>query len=156
METNIEEVVKKFFNRTYAVGIKPENNTLANTALHKNGVHKKDGLNYVKGKSKKTYKELFHLLNNTHMFSNNVAFTTATLELFRSRNDSFLRLLVKFANGKISEKQLQYFILKSMFDVINLKMLGSNKEETARAKDFDFPMKDTGSFFKQLKAWRMD
>jgi hypothetical protein len=150
METNINEVIEKFFNRTYAAGVRPENNALANKAWRHR--RKKNGLNRVKGKADITYKELWHILNSHYEFAKKNPF-----ENVNNRDVvNVLKLLVRLSNGKVNEKQFENGILATIVNPINRKEYGHNAEETVAEKGFDWPMKDTGSFVNQFKVWRIE
>jgi hypothetical protein len=147
IETNVRQVLEKFFNRTYAVGIRPETqNELINITDHKS--KKADGLNRVIGKSEDvTYGDLWKILDGYYEFTKKTYALGDRLKIIKS-------LIREFNGGK--EKNTEHVVLRILTDLINSKQFGNHSEEWAKEKGFQFAMKDTGSFYKRLKVWRLD
>jgi hypothetical protein len=146
IETNIKQVLKKFLTRTYAVGIpRATAREFVNLADHTR--KKADGLNRVSGKSKETtygqlwkkLDEYYDMVEITYKIGNRV-------KLFRA--------LVREANGG-SIRSTDNTVLRILTDLINSKKFGNHSEAWAEMKGFMFNMKDTGSFFKRLRVWRL-
>ncbi|MDR1498718.1 MAG: hypothetical protein LBS34_00315 [Rickettsiales bacterium] len=146
IETNLNQVLEKFFNRTYVVGFTPKTlGEKVNISDHK--VKKVDGLNRVTGKNNDvTYEQLWKYLNNYYDF-------VKKTHKLGDRN-IIAKAMIRLANGKSKEKQLENSVLRTFTTLINSKAFGKHSEEWEEVKGFQFAMKDTGSFYKRLKVWR--
>lgn len=148
--SNLVEFMESKLNKTYFIGITKDNNKLVNVANHlKSNKGSKNGLNYVKGKGKITFKHLFNILNDRYEFLKKMDLSPKNKDVI-----NIVKFLVKNINNpNVGVKQIENGYLALLVNVINRKEFGSNAESTIYQKGFDFVMKDTGSFIKQLKVW---
>ena len=92
---------------------------------------------------------MFKILNNKYSFLKKIDLSPNNKDV-----KNIINFLVKNLNNpNISEKQIENGYLALLINVINRKEFGPNEDSTIKQKGFDFVMKDSGSFIRQLKVW---
>jgi hypothetical protein len=140
VETNIYDILKKKFDKTFCVGIEPHNNEV-------HPVNARDiGTTY---KVQPTYKELVIRFENEFGL-----LSIPYIKILKSTKErSELKEGLKDILERNEYNKLCRFLLLKILRAIERKEYGHNSDYTIQKKGFDWLMFDSGLMYKNLKAW---